>query len=137
MLVTRVLNSVSGCCSVAQSCPTLFDPMDYGTPGLPVLHHLQSLPKLMSKSVMPSNHPILCRPLLLLPTVCPSIRIIASESALCVRGPKNCSFSFSINPCNEYSGLISFRINWFDLRTVQGTQDSSPTPQFFSAQLSL
>ena len=107
--------------------------MDYSTPGLPVLHHLQSLLRLMStKSMMPSNHLILCRPLLLLPTIFPSIRIISSESALCIRWPKNCSFSLSINLCSEYSGLISFRINWFDLLAVQGTQESSPTPQFKS-----
>ena len=107
--------------SVAQSCPTLCGPVDYSTPGFPVLHQLMSLLKLMSiKSVMPSNHLILCRPLLLLPSIFPSIRVFSNESVLCVRWPKYWSFSFSISPFNEYSGLISFRIDWFDLPAVQG-----------------
>ena len=81
----------------------------------------QSLLKLMSvESVMPSNHLILCRPLLLLPSVFPSIRVFSHESALCIRRPKYWSFSFSINPSNECSELISFRMDWFDL-AVQGT----------------
>ena len=85
----------------------------------------QSLLKLMSiKSVMPSNHLILCRPLLLLPSVLPSIRVFSSESVLRIRWPKYWSFSFSINLSNEYSGLISFRIDWFDLLAVQGTLKS-------------
>ena len=75
------------------------------------------------ESVMPSNHLILCCPLLL-PSVFPSIRVFSSESALCIRWPKYWSFSFSIGPSNEYSGLISFRIDWFDLYTVQGTSKS-------------
>ena len=128
-----MLNPVSGHCLFTQSCPTPFDPMDNSTPGLPVLHYLQSLLKLMSfESVMPSNHLILWHPLLLLPTIFPKIRVISNESALCIRWPKYCSFSFSINPCNEYSGLISFRTDWFDLLAVQGNQESSPTPQFKS-----
>ena len=82
----------------------------------------QSLLKLMSiESVMPSNHLILCRPLLLLPLIIPSIRVFSNESVLCIRWPKYWSFSFSISPCNEYSGLISFRMDWLDLLTVQGT----------------
>ena len=81
---------------------------------------------------MPSNHLVLCRPLLLPPSICPSIRVFSSESALRVRWPKYWSFSFSISPSNEYPGLISFRMDWFDLLAVQGTQDSSPTPQFKS-----
>ena len=82
----------------------------------------QSLLKLMSiQSVMPSNHLILCRPLLLLPSIFPSIRVFFNESVLCIRWPKYWSFSFSISPCNEYSGLISFRMNWLDLLAVQGT----------------
>ena len=82
----------------------------------------QSLLKLMSiKSVMPSSHLILCRPLLLLPSIFPSIRVFPSESALCIRWPKYWSFCFSISPSNEYSGLLSFRIDWFDLLAVQGT----------------
>ena len=82
----------------------------------------QSLPKLMSiESVMPSNHLILCHPLLLLSSIFPSIRVFSNESVLHPRWPKYWSFSFSINPSNVYSGLISFRIEWFDLLAVQGT----------------
>ena len=92
-----------------------------------------SLLKLMSiESVMPSNHLILCHPLLLPPSIFPSIRIISNESVLCVRWPKYWSFSFNIGPSNEYSGLISFRIDWLDLLAVQETQESSPTLQFKS-----
>ena len=81
--------------------------------------------KLMSiKSVMPSNHLILCHPLLLLPSVFPRIRIFSNESVLCIRWPKYWSFSFSISPSNEYSGLISFRMDWLDLLAVQGTLKS-------------
>ena len=82
----------------------------------------RSLLKLLSiELVIPSNHLILCRPLLLLPSVFPSIRIFSNESVLCIRWPKYWSFSFSISPSNEYSGLISFRIDWFGLFAVQGT----------------
>ena len=82
----------------------------------------QSLPKLMSiESVMPSNHLILCRPLLLPSSIFPSIRVFSNESALHIRWPKYWSFSFSISLSSEYSGLISFRIDWFDLLAVQGT----------------
>ena len=84
-----------------------------------------SLLKLMSiELVMPSNHLILCHPLLLLPSVFPSIRVFSNESVLCIRWPQYWSFSFSISPSNEYSGLISFRIDWFDLPAVQGTLKS-------------
>ena len=86
----------------------------------PVLHHLQSWLKLTSiESVMPSNRLILCRPLLFLPSIFPSINIILNESALCIWWPKY--WSFSISPSNEYSGLISFRMDWLDLLAVQGT----------------
>ena len=90
----------------------------------------QSLLKLTSmESVMPSNHLILCRPLLLLPSVFPSVRVFSNESALCIRWPKYWSFSFSLS--NEYSGLISFWIDWFGLIAVQGTsKESSLAPQF-------
>ena len=100
--------------SVAQSCPTPSNPMNHGTPGLPVHHQLlESTQKLMSvESVMPSNHLILCHPLLLLPSILPSIRVFYNESVLRIRWPKYLSFSFSISPSNEYSGLISFRIDW-------------------------
>ena len=107
-----------------QSCPTLCDPVDCSTPDFPVHHQLPDLLKFMSiERVMPSNHVILCRPLLLLLSVFPSIRIFSNESALCIRWPKYWSLSFSISPTNEYSGLISFRIDWFDL-AVQGTLKS-------------
>ena len=76
------------------------------------------------KLVMPSNHLALCRPLLLLPSIFPSIRVFSNESALCIRWPKYWSFSFNISPSNEYSRLISFRIDWFDLLAVQGTLKS-------------
>ena len=95
--------------------------MDCSTPGFPVLHHLPKLLKLiLTESVMPSNHLILCHPLLLPPSIFPSIRIFSNESALYISWPKYWSFSFSISPSNEYSGLISFRIDWFDLLAVQG-----------------
>ena len=85
----------------------------------------QSLLKLMSiELVIPSNHLILCRPLLLLPSIFPSIRVFSNESVLCIRWPKYWSFSFSISPSNEYSGLISFRMDWLDVLAVQGTLNS-------------
>ena len=93
--------------------------MNRSMTGLPV-HHSRSPPKPMSiESMMPSNHLILCRSLLLLPSIFPTIRVFSNESALCIRWPKYWSFSFSISPSREYSGLISFRIDWFDL-AVQG-----------------
>ena len=93
----------------------------------------RSPPKPMSiESVMPSNYLILCHPLLLLPSIFPSIRVISNESILRMRWPRYWSFSFSIIPSNEYLGLISFRMDWFDLLAVQGTLESSPTPQFKS-----
>ena len=84
-----------------------------------------SLLKIRSfESVMPSSHLLLCHPLLLLPSIFPSIKVFSSELALCIRCPKDWSFSFSISPSNKYSGLISFRIDWFDLLVVQGTLKS-------------
>ena len=103
----------------------------------------QSLLKLMFiELVMPSKHLILCRPLLLLPSIFPSIRVFSNESVLPIKWPKYWSFSFSISPSKEYSGLISSRINWFDLLAVQGTlksllQHHIQKHQFFSAQISL
>ena len=85
------------------------------------------------ESVTPTNHLILCRPLLLLPSVFPSIEVFSKESVLHIRWPKDWSFSFIISPSNEHSGLISFRMDWLDLLAVQGTLKSSPTPQFFMA----
>ena len=101
-----------------------------------------SITKLMSvESVMPSNHLIVCRPLLLLPSIFPSIRVFVSESVLCIRWSKHWNFSFSISPSNEYLGLISFRMDWFDLLAVQRTlkilQHHIQKHQFFGAQLSL
>ena len=93
----------------------------------------QSLLKLMSmESVMPSSHLILCFPLLLPPSIFPSIRVFSNESVLCIRWPKDWSFSFSIGPCNEYSALIFFGMVWLDLLAVQGTLKSSPTSQLRS-----
>ena len=96
------------CCSVNQPCLTLCDPMDCHMPGFPVHHQL---PELAQESMMPSNHLILCHPLLLLPSIFPSIRVFSSESDLYIRWPKYWSFSFSISSSNEYSGLILFRID--------------------------
>ena len=116
----NVYQSVS---SVAQSCLTLCHPTNRSTPGLPVHHQLPELPKLMSiESVMPSNHLILCCPLLLLPSIFPSISIFSNESALRIRWPKYWSFSFS--PSNEHPGLISFRMDWLGLLAIQGTVKS-------------
>ena len=103
----------------------------------------QSLLKLMSiESVMPSNHLILCCPLFLLPSIFPSIRVFSNESVLCIRWPKYWSFSFSISPSNEYSGLIFFRMDWWDLLAVQGTlksllQHHGSKASIFGAELSL
>ena len=96
-----------------------------------------SLLKLMSiESVISSNHLILCRPLLLLSSVFPSIWVFSSELALCIRWPKHYSFNFSMSPSNEYSGWIFFRIHWFDLLELQGTLKSSPASQFESTSSS-
>ena len=107
--------------------------MDCSTPASLSITNSRSLPKLMSiESVMPSKHLILCRPLLLLPSIFPSVRVFSNESAL-HRGPKYWSFSFSISPSSEYSGPISFRMDWLDLLAVQGTLKSLlPAPQFES-----
>ena len=126
-LVRCLLRCVHLNCSV---CLNLCSFMDCSTPGFSVLPLFPSLPKLMSiESVMLSRHLIFyC--LLLLPSIFPSIRIFSNESSLCIRGPKCWSFSFSISPSNEYSGLISFRMDGFALLAVP--QESSPTPQFKS-----
>ena len=105
--------------------------MDCSTPGFPVHHRLPELSQLMSiESVMPSNHLILCCPLLHLPSVFHSIRVFSNESVFHIRCPKYWSFSFNISPSKVYSGLISFWVDWLDLLAVQGTLKSSPTPQF-------
>ena len=103
----------------------------------------RSPPKPMSiESVMPSNHLILCHPLLLPPSIFPSIRVFSNESVLCIRWPKYWSFSFNISPSNEHSGLITFRMDWLDLLSVQETlksllQHHSSKASIFSTQLSL
>ena len=109
----------------SQSCPTPCNYMNLSTAGLPVHHHSQSLPEAISvESVMPSSHLILCHPLLLLPLIFPSIRVLSNESALCIRWPKYWSFSFNISPSNEHPELICSRIDWLDLLAVQGTLKS-------------
>ena len=99
--------------------------MDCSMPGFPVLNYLPKLLKLMSiESVMPYNHLILCRPLFLLPSIFPSIRVFSNESALHIRWPKYWSFSFNISPTNEHPRLVSFRMDWSDLLAVQWTLKS-------------
>ena len=108
-----------GCSVMSNFC----DPMDCNTPGSPVRYHLPDLLKLKSiESMMPYSHLIFCRPLLLLPSILPSIRVFSKEWALHIRWPKY--WSFSVSPFNEYSGLISFRLDWLDLLAVQGTLKS-------------
>ena len=110
--------------SFTQLCLTICDPMDCSTPGFPVIINSRSLLKLMSvESVMPSNHLILCHPILLLPSIFTSIRVFSNESALCIRWPKYWSFSFNISLSNEHPGLI-FRMDWLDFLAVQGTLKS-------------
>ena len=107
--------------SVTQFCPTLCDPMNQSTPGLPVYHQLpvstQTQVHWVSDAI---QYLILCRPLLLLPSIFPSIRVFSNELDLPIRWPKYWSFSFNISPSNEYPGLISFRMDWLDLLAVQG-----------------
>ena len=128
--------------SVAQSCPTLCDPMNCSTPGLPVHHHLPEFTQTnLHRSVMPSSHLILCRPLFLLPPIPPSIRIFSKVSTLRMRWPNYWSLNFSISPSKEHPGLISFRMDWLDLLAVQGTlksllQHHSSKASIFSTQLS-
>ena len=110
------------CCSIDQSCPTLYNPMDCSTPGFPVLHYFPEFAQTHVHWVddaIQLSHPLLG--LQLLPSIFPSIKAFSSESALCIRWPKYLSFSFSISTSNECSGLISFRIDWLDLPAVQGT----------------
>ena len=111
--------------SVAQSCLTLCNPMTAARQPSLTITNSQNLLKLMPiTSVMPSNPLILCHPLLLLPSIFASIRVFSNESALRIRWPKYWSFNFSISPSNEYSGLISFRMDWLDLLAVQRTLKS-------------
>ena len=118
--------------SVAQLCPTLCDPMYHSTQASLSITNSQSLLKLMSiESVMPSNYLIVCCPFLLPPSIFPSMRVFSSESVLHIRWPMYWSFSFSISPSNEYSGLISFRMDWLDL-LARNSLESSPVLQFKS-----
>ena len=111
--------------SVTQLCLTLCNPMDYSMPGFPVHHQLLELAQIRSiQLVIPSNYLILCHPLLLLPLIFPSNRVFSNESVLCIRWPKYWRFSISISPSNEYSGLISFRMDWSYLLAFQGTLKS-------------
>ena len=136
--------------SIPQSCPTLCDPVDCSPPGFPVHHQLPQLTQTHVPWVddaIQQSHP--CCPLLLALSIFPSIRFFSSKSALCIRWPKYWSFSFSISPFNEYSGLISFRMDWFplgwtDLISLQSkgiprvfSNTTVQKHQFFSAQLSL
>ena len=115
------MNFCCYCCSVAKLCLTLCDPMDCSMPGSSILHYLLELVQIhVIELVMLSNHLILCYLLLLLPSIFPGIKVFSNESDLRFRWPKYWSFSFSISLSSEYSGLISFRIDWFDL-AFQGT----------------
>ena len=131
------------CCSVAKLCPTLFNPMDCRRQASLTFTISWSLLRFMfTESVIPSNRLILCHPLLFFPSVFPSTRVFSIELALRIRWPKYWSFNFSISPSNEYAGLISLRIDWFDLLPVQGTpKNFSNTTvrrhQFFCTQPSL
>ena len=110
---------------VTQSCLTLCDPMDFSKPGFLSISNYQSLLKLTSiTSVTPSNHLILCHPLLFPPSIFPRIRVFSTKSVLHIRWPKSWSFGFNISPFSEYSGLISFRIDWLDLLALQETLKS-------------
>ena len=114
--------SVQFSCSVVSNSAT---PWTAACQASLTITNSRSLLKLMSiESVMPSNHLILCYPLLLLPSIFPSVRVFSNESVLCIKWPKDWSFRFSISPSSEYSGLIPFRIDWFDLLAVQGTLKS-------------
>ena len=136
------------CCSVSQSCPMIVTSWTAASQASLFFTISQSLLKLMSiESVMPSNHLIFCHSLLLLPSIFPTMRVFSNELVLCIRWTKYWSFSFSISPSNEYSGLIPSRTDWFDLLAVQGTLKSLlqyhyskewilQCSAFFTAQLS-
>ena len=129
--------------SVAQSCLTLCDPMNRSKPGLSVHHQLpESTQTHIHWVVIPSNHLVLCLPLLLLPSIPPSIRVFSNKSTLCIRWPKYWSFSFNISSSNEHPGLISFRMDWLDLLASKRlsrvfSNTTVQKHQFFGAQLSL
>ena len=121
-------SNVQSVSSVAQSCPTLCDPMNHSTPGLPVHHQLPEFTQIhvhqVGDAIQPS-HPLSS-------PIPPSIRVFSNKSTFCMRWPKYWSFCFNISPSNEHPGLISFRMDWLDLLAVQGTQESSLIPQFKS-----
>ena len=133
-MINREFYNNSCCCSLTHWCLTLCNPSTQGV-------HCPSLsPRVCSnscsiESVMLSNHIILCCPLLLSPSIFPSIRVFFNELALCIRRPKYWHLSFSISSSNEYSGLISFRIDWFDLLAVQGTLKSLPQHHSLKASI--
>ena len=144
--VPRRTHSCCCCCSVPQSYPTLCDPMDCNTPGFPVLHYLPEFAQTHVHWVGEAIQQSHCS-LSLLPSIFPSIRVSSNESVLHIRRPKYWSFSFGISPSKEYSGLISFRMDWFDLLKVPGTlknllqhhSSKASVPQcsaFFMVQLS-
>jgi len=122
MICKHILPVCQSVSSVAQSCLTLCDPMDHSTPGFPAHHQLPELSQTLvcqvGDAIQPS-HPLSSLPLL--PSIFPSIRVFSNESILRIRWPKFCSFSFSISLSSEYSGLISFRMDWLDLLAAQGT----------------
>ena len=144
-LRARYLNQSSSVqfSSITQLCPTLCNPWTVASQASLSITKSQSLLKLISvELVMPSNYLILCLPLLLLPSIFPSIRVFSHQSFLCISWPNYWSFSFSISPSNEYSGPISLRMDWLDILQSKGLSRvfSNPTVQkhqFFSAQLSL
>ena len=127
--------------SVAQSCPTRCDPMNSSTRFLSITNSWSSVRLTSIVSVMPSSHLILCHPLLLLPSIFPSIRVFSNESVLCIRWP-SWNFTFNISPSNEHPELISFRMDWLDLLAVKGlsrvlSNTTVQKHQFFGTQLSL
>ena len=139
---TQQHGSATCCCSVVKSCLTLYDSMDRHARLFCSPLSLEFAQIMSIESVMPSNHLILCRPLLLLPSFFPSTGVFYNESALLIWWPKYWSFSFSISPSNEYLGLISFRMDWFDLLLSKGlsrvfSNSTVQKHQFFSAQFSL
>ena len=129
------------CCSVTESRPTLWHFMDCALQVFLSFTISQSLLKFMAiELVMLTNHLILCHPLLFLLSIFPSIRVFSNESVICIRWPKYWNFGFNISPSNEYSGLISFRMDWLDLLAVQGTlkgfsKTTAPKRQFFGIAL--
>ena len=121
--------NISQFSSVAQSCPAVATPCSVAHQASLSTTDFQSFLKLTSiELVMPSNHLILCHPLLLLPSIFPSIRVFSNDSVFFIRWPKHWSFSLSTSSCNEYSGLISLKTDWLDLLAVQGTLKSLPSP---------